>query len=276
MGGRNLRGGTRAFPDLGCEERPGSGVSAPALREEIKEQDFTAGRQRTDPQEAVGQRHGSPDNRAVHRLGDNGLLEGPCSLSLPLRHLRAAGERRLHRGTERARCPAKLVTENAKDGAGAPISSSVAVSANGLCREAVGELFDDAVCKDVREGKDLGEHLVEGGDVGLPLAFHPGHGLVLGELQVDAQDVDHVVLHPARVGPAERVRDLFCVLRPQAVLLLEPGRVARRTSAAAVVPLEPTPGQCCVVLLPPRQGDASPARRCGLLGSGRNGTGRSR
>jgi hypothetical protein len=90
-----------------------------------------------------------------------------------------------------------------------------------LLPEPVRELLDDAVGQDVGDGQDLGEDLIEGLEVGGPVLLQPGNNLLLGEGEVEGQEVDDVVLGPVGVRPAQEVGDLLDVLSPLRVLGLE-------------------------------------------------------
>ena len=60
----------------------------------------------------------------------------------------------------------------------------------------------------VGDDHDLGEDVVERLDVGLPVAGDPCDGLVLGQLEVQAEQVADVALGPVRVGAGEERGEL--------------------------------------------------------------------
>ena len=93
--------------------------------------------------------------------------------------------------------------------------------------EPLRELRGEAVVERVGDDHDLGEDVVECLDVGRPVAGHPGDGLVLGELEVERQQVEDVLLGPVRVGAGEERRDLADVRGPARVVRRERVAVAR-------------------------------------------------
>src|SRR5262245_11911090 len=93
--------------------------------------------------------------------------------------------------------------------------------------ELVRELLHDAVGKHIGHSEDLGEDLVEGDHVGVPITLEPCNDLALGEVEMLHQEVGHVGFGPVlRIGSAEQARDLLSVLSPLAVVLSELGVVA--------------------------------------------------
>ena len=94
-------------------------------------------------------------------------------------------------------------------------------------REAIGELRDEAVMERVGDDHDLGEDVVERPDIRCPVAGDPGDRLVLGQLEMERQQVEDVLLGPVRVGAGEEGRELTDVGRPACVVRRERGLVAR-------------------------------------------------
>ncbi len=84
--------------------------------------------------------------------------------------------------------------------------------------EAIGELADQSLGKGVGHGEDLGEHVVEGLDVALPVLFEPRAQLSLREGKLPAEQVLDVLHRPAWVGLAQEGRDLAGVVVPAPLL----------------------------------------------------------
>ncbi len=69
--------------------------------------------------------------------------------------------------------------------------------------ESLGELRHDAIREGVRHGEDLGEDVVEGCHICVPVLL-TGDRLSLGEREVLGEEVAHVVLGPAGVGVGQK------------------------------------------------------------------------
>src|SRR5215218_4326792 len=72
-----------------------------------------------------------------------------------------------------------------------------------LLLEPVRELLDDPVGEDIGHGQDLGEDLIEGLNILVPFLLQPRDHLLLGEGEVQTQEIDHVLLGPVRIRPAQ-------------------------------------------------------------------------
>src|SRR6185437_7014675 len=127
-----------------------------------------------------------------------------------------------------ATAPASRVIRSGASASSAWIACvSIAVTASGRPgQELVRELRLDAVVDGVGEDEDLVEDVVERLDVGLPVLLEPGDRLVLGQLQVEREEVQDVLLGPVRVRAGEEARDLAGVVGPALVVLRELGVVA--------------------------------------------------
>ena len=81
-------------------------------------------------------------------------------------------------------------------------------------REPIGELGHEAVVERVGDDEDLVEDVVEGLDVGRPVALDARDRLVLGQLEVQREKVEDLLLGPVRVGAGEERGDLPDVRGP--------------------------------------------------------------